>query len=738
MPQSVIQRSFGSGELAPALGARADLAQYAAGLRICRNFLVLKGGGVANRPGLRFIAACKTNSPAVQLLRYESEIAGESVLIEAGVGYLRFFKNGAPVEVSGVPPWDSGTTWVQGDLVTHTGVTYYAINESLNVPPPNAGYWYPLSGSLYEIPHPFGANAFAWDQDGRVLTLTHPATRPHELIFQALTRWIVRPVDTAPVVLPPNNVVLTPGGSGTRAYAYVVTSAAAESYEESQRSGIVLNLGVAEPTPDAPHVLTWDAPLNQDIAEYYVYGDPYNNGVFGFLGTAEDTAFRDVGLLPDFGLTPPIARPLFTAAGDYPSASASHQQRRFFAHTSNSPDGVWASRVGFPANFGISSPLQDDDALTFRLRGSRHHHPVRHLLGLKRLVVLTDAGVWTIPGDAAGVLTPSAIHADQETYTGAAAVKPATIGNAILYVQARGSILHDVRFDQEVQGLSGRDLTVFSPHLFEGHTIRRLDYAHTPHSIVWAVRDDGVLLGLTYLRDQDVWGWHRHDTAGVFEDVCVIPEPGEDAIYAIVGRTIDGDPVRYLERLEPRAIVDFDADAFFVDSGLTYSGAPVNTVTGLDHLEGRVVAVVGDGEVVFGGNPDADNAADFTVTGGTLPVDLPASYSTIHAGLAIRYAEIETLELDVAGVEVRDRVKRVASVSLLLERSSRRFLAGPDVAHLRQVKVENWEPVEDAHTGQIEMPLTGWFSKQGRIRIRQVDPLPLTILGIIPNVDLGG
>src|SRR3990172_1492356 len=356
MPQSVIQRSFGFGELAPAMGPRADLAQYSAGLRLCRNFLVLKGGGVANRPGLRFIAACKTNSPAVQLLRYESEIAGESVLIEAGAGYLRFFKNGAPVEVSGVAAWSGATSYVPGDLVVHTGVHYYATAESLGAAPPHASYWYALAGTLYEIPHPFGAQAFAWDQDGRVLTLTHPSTRPHELIYQALTRWIVRPVDTAPVVLPPNNVVLTPGGSGTRAYAYVITSAAAETYEESQRSGIVLNLGVAEPTPDAPHLLTWDAPLNQDIAEYYVYGDPYNNGVFGFLGTAEGLAFRDVGLLPDFSLTPPIARPLFTAAGDYPSASASHQQRRVFANTATLPDGVWASRVGFPANFGISSP----------------------------------------------------------------------------------------------------------------------------------------------------------------------------------------------------------------------------------------------------------------------------------------------------------------------------------------------------------------------------------------------
>lgn len=731
----VVQRSFGGGELAPALHARADQVKYLTGLRTCRNFLVLRAGGVANRPGLRFIEACKTTSASVRLLPYASEVAGESLLIEAGNGYFRFFKNGAAVTVTGVSAWSAVTVYTWGDLAVQAGVTYWAKIPSLNHVPPNATFWSALPGSLLEIWHPFGADAFAWSQSGRTITLTHEDHAPYELTFEALTRWTVKPVTTAPTILPPTAVVLTPGGAGARRFAYVVTAAQAETYEESLPSGAVINLGCAEPTPLAPHALTW-TPVT-GAAEYCVYCDPYGNGTYGFVGTATGVAaFNDVGFVPDFTVTPPIARVLFASATNYPKVSTAYQQRRFFGGTKTTPDGVWASRTGFPSNFGISSPLQDDDALTFRMAGG-NHHPVRHLVGLKTLIVLTDAGDWTV-GEPKVPLTPNAIPADQETYVGCHATPPVVVGNSILYVQARGSILRDLRFDVAVEGLAGRDLTVFSSHLVDGHTIRRVDYAQTPHSIVWAVRDDGVLLGLTYLREQDVWGWHRHDTDGDIEDLCVVPEADEDGVYVIVRRTIGGGSVRYIERLAPREILDFDADCFFVDSGLSYSGVPVNNVSGLAHLNGQVVAVVGDGDVIYDGDPTGTHAADFTVTGGTLPVDLPASYSHIHAGLPIRFPELETLDLDVDGQSVREKQKRVASLHVLLDASSRSFLAGPDASHLRRYTAPDFEPAADAFSGQVEINLTSTFNVYGRVLIRHDQPLPLTILGVIPHVTLGG
>lgn len=740
-PQSVLQRSFAGGELSPALSARADLAQYLAGLKTCRNFIVQRHGGVANRTGLRMIHECKTTSAIVKILRYVHETPGESLLIEAGVNYLRFYQHGALLTISTpADAYDNGQDYVIGDLVLSGGATYYCVKDTVGHAPPNATYWAALpvdsvSGEpILEIPTPFAsADLFNWSQSGRTLTLTQRGVAPHELIFVALTRWVFRAVDTAPLVTAPTNLVLTPPGVGLRKFAYIVTGAAPGSYEESEHSNVAVALTCLAPTPDAPHVLDWDellVPLVTGVTapEYYVYCDPYDNGTFGFIGTATaQHSFKNPGIDPDFTLTPPLARILFTATNEFPHVSATFQQRRIFAQTNEVPDGVWASRVGFPSNFGIASPLQDDDAITFRIAGN-DQHPVRHLVPLKvGLVMLTDGGEWTAQGPDGHAIIPNGIQVDQATYVGAAGdVRPAPVGNAIIYVQARGSLVHDLKFDIQVEGLAGRDLTIFAGHLFDGFTIDALDYARTPHSIVWCVRSDGQLLGLTYIQEQTVWGWHRHDTAGRFEDVCVVPAPGEDQPYFIVSRTIGGTTRRFIERLEPRTIVNWNLDSFFLDCGLTYSGAATASVGGLDHLNGQLVGAVGDG-VYLG---------VFTVSGGS--ITLPSAASIIHVGLLQPGVEIETLDLDVNATNVRDRVKRVNGLTLLLDNSRTSASVGPDATHLTQLRRAINDPTGVAFSGPIELNTISTFNKTGRILVRHAEPLPMTILGVIPNVEIGG
>ena len=260
----------------------------------------------------------------------------------------------------------------------------------------------------------------------------------------------------------------------------------------------------ADPTVQAPHEMSWDAV--DGAAEYYVYCDPYGNGTYGFIGTATgQTTFFDVGFTPDFTVTPPLPREPFLT--DYPRQAANYQQRRWFANTVLNPDAVYGSRTGFISNFNVSSPLQDDDAVTFKIAGNQHN-PVRHMVGLKALIVLTDAGVWAVTGGQVGVpITPSQLSADQETYVGVAPdIAPVVVGNAVIYVQARGAIVCDLRFDQAVEGFAGRDLTLYATHLFDGYTIVDMDFQQTPNSTVWMARSDGTLLGLTYLRDQEILG----------------------------------------------------------------------------------------------------------------------------------------------------------------------------------------------------------------------------------------
>ncbi len=302
------------------------------------------------------------------------------------------------------------------------------------------------------------------------------------------------------------------------------------------------------------------------------------DGQYGWIGVAGGTTFRDKNYNTDAFDTPPQDRQPFDAAGDYPSAATFYQQRLTFGNTNNTPEGVWTSKSALRKNFMISTPLQDDDAVTFELVG-RQVNAVRHLIEVGKLLVFTASGEWSISGDAGGVLTPSDINPQHHTENGSGSLPPLVVAGDALYVQARGSVVRNLAFEFETDGYRGNELSIFAAHLFDKFTLVDWAYQQIPHSIVWAVRNDGTLLGLTYVREHAVFGWHRHEFGNdSVENVAVVPEGSEDALYVVVNRTIDGSTKRYIERLYTRQIDDI-VDSVFMDSTLTFDGRNTGATT---------------------------------------------------------------------------------------------------------------------------------------------------------------
>ena len=99
-----------------------------------------------------------------------------------------------------------------------------------------------------------------------------------------------------------------------------------------------------------------------------------------------------------------------------------------------------------------------------------------------------------------------------------------------------------------------------------------------------------------------------NQAAAIVESVTSIPSGAEDQVYISVRRKINGSTVRHVEFLKPIEFGTDVADAFFLDSGLTYDSTATSTITGLNHLEGEVVSVLADGST----HPDK------TVSGGAL------------------------------------------------------------------------------------------------------------------------
>ena len=150
-------------------------------------------------------------------------------------------------------------------------------------------------------------------------------------------------------------------------------------------------------------------------------------------------------------------------------------------------------------------------------------------------------------------------------------MQPVVVGKSVLFVERGGKLVRDLAYSLEVDGYRGNDVSILANHFFERYAIKEWSYQQKPDSIIWAVREDGALLGFTYQREHDVWAWHYHVTDGEFESVATIPtDSGLDETYFIVKRTINGQTKRYVERLRDRLPTDDVQDAFFVDSGLSY------------------------------------------------------------------------------------------------------------------------------------------------------------------------
>jgi hypothetical protein len=252
-------------------------------------------------------------------------------------------------------------------------------------------------------------------------------------------------------------------------------------------------------------------------------------------------------------------------ASGWPSCSTYFQQRQVFGGSPLYPQSVWMTRTNSYADFSTSNPILDDDALTLTLASSQIDQ-VRSLFSLDRLVMFTQGGNWVTGSGQDDVITPANISAKLQNYYGAGSLAPLGVGNAVLYYGSGGTI-RDMGYDYASDSYSGNDLTVLSPHLFENHYLVDWTFQTSPFPIIWGVREDGVLLGGTYLKDQQVIGWHQHSIGGgTVESVCVINECRQDHLYMIVYR----NGVRSIEYISNR--IDDLYEQFFVDSGVTYDG----------------------------------------------------------------------------------------------------------------------------------------------------------------------
>ena len=745
MSANLLFRSFAGGEITPEMFGRMDLVKFQTGLQKALNFLTLPHGPQDRRPGTQMINEVKDSTKAARLIPFVFS-ADQAVVIEFGNQTIRFHTStGSVLESS------QAITSIVGSTVNKVAHGYsvgdwiWFTNRFLKVGTAAADSFTTtdLAGAsamatgttmarLYTLASPYlEADLFAlhYAQDSDVLTITHPSYATRELARLGAANWTLNTVSFAPTLPAPAGVTVTatkPTPTNVTTQTYVVTSVDDDGVTESLASASdddTNNLTIAGNF----NTITWSAAAG--AARYNVY--KLRGGAYGYIGQTTGLSIVDDNITADTTKAPPEdIYELNTGAGLYPAAVSYYEQRRWFGGPSNFPQAMYATRSGTESNLTNSIPSRDDDALSFSIK-AQQNNAIRHLLPLSDLVALTAGGEWRIFSDGAPAITPTSLSTKPQGYAGANNVQPVLTSGTVLYVQAQGSRIREFAVNPDSAGTSYKsvDMSIMAPHLFNSKTITDLAYSRAPDQRLWAVRSDGYLLSMTYVPEQQVYGWNQHNTDGVFESVCVIPENNEDAVYVVARRTIDGRSVRFIERFKTR-LFDAQEDAYFVDCGSTYDSTPTTTISTAWHLEGETVTILADGAEV---TPQEVVNGAFTI---------PTAASVIHYGLPYN-SDMQGLPLALEGAPAggQGRTKNVNKVYVRVSRSSL-IQAGPTFTKLRRYPAraisDDYGSPPALRTGEVSMSIDPSWNQDGSWCLRQSAPLPLMVLSVALDYAAGG
>ena len=868
MSENVIQTSFAAGELSPNLFARVDFAKYRSGAGTMRNFFVDYRSGASTRPGTEFIRPVRYSWDPFfsksRLVRFQQSTTVTYVL-EFGQGYIRFVTQGSSVveaafSVTAVTKGATtritvpGHNYIEADTVFISNVggipqinnRYYTVSgvvgsdftiiDALTNTQVNSTNWPAFTAAgiaqrVYTIATPYLATELSqlkFSQNASVMNITHPNHPPYTLTLIAATSWVLVPAVFGASIGSPVSIFATPSTLGPVSYKYTITAIDDRNQESAPPAAATFGSFSDLRTVAGSNTITWSGVAGATAYNIYGGSPAYGpiDGTLGGLGyigsvTSATTMFVDSNIEPDFSQTPPVHDNPFI--GVNPAVSSYFQQRLVFANGGgNLVQTFWASKTGAYYNFDISTPTQANDAITAELV-SLEVNEIESLIPMPTgLIALTTNGAWQINGGAGGVATqggpisPASITATPQAYIGANGVPPIVVNYDILFIQAKGSIVRDLTFNIYQNIYTGSDISILSSHMFYNHQILEWAYAEEPFKSIWCVREDGILLGLTLVKEQDMYGWSRHDTRGNFKSVATITEGQFDATYMIVERPNPrgfGNVVQ-IERFADRTFQFGAEDAWCVDAGIknplnfpnatlsctapdadgiviivsnvpvftpdmvgwivrvgggilevrtyltnrtmdtrviapivdvipddpqnrpdvaavgTWSiDKPFTTVFGLDHLEGQQVVVLADGGVVNG----------LTVHDGSVTLPHPATKVIVGYGFQ---AQLQTMPLDLGNEinSIQGKRKKVAALTVRVK-DSRGVKAGRTFSTVTPIKELNRTTLMGLAvpllTSDERIVMDPLWDVPGQICIQVDDPLPATVLGVIPEVVVG-
>lgn len=665
-----MQFSFNGGIVSPEMFGRFDQAKYQTGVAKCKNFYVELYGGLTYRAGFRYVHHYDFALGTMRLIPFVFSEEQAVVLAIRG-GAVNFFADGGML-----------------------------LNDD---------------DSPLEIVLPYATEhlmQLRYAQSADVITITHPNYPPRKIIRRGATNWTTEEVTVGYGLTPPLSIQGTihkPNTTGyvEREYIYQVTAVNEENESAaSERSPVLKN----DLTLSGNYnTITWEAV--EGATRYNVF--KLRSGLASYIGETTELSFTDDYIETNGAITPPLIRDPFEY---YPTAIAYHGQRKVYGGGFQSPQWLRMSRTATDDNFGYHIPLQDTDSIQVRF-AARDGNGVKHLVPISDLMILTSGAVWKLSAD--GAVTATSVSVNPQSYVGANDVTPVQIGGAAVFSSDQTGHVHEISLSQGYNAsYQVMDLSIMCPHLFEGRKIIDCALLRNPLNIVFFVRDDGVLLSLTYEPQQQVWAWAEHETQGKFLSVAAIPEDDQTVLYALVER----NGFRMIERLLLRQPISLE-DHCLLDSSYQYTGEAVETLSGLDWLEGKTVSVFADG----GDKPEV------VVANGE--IKLSRKLSNVWIGLNYE-GEVESLPLYA---QYANPVKpKIASQAYLRVLGTQNIIVGVNQNSLMTMPITEHKPRSLERYGQplnlisgiVQIPVASPYDRDLQITVKHDKPLPMKLLAL--------
>ena len=737
MPRTTLAlTSFVSGEFSPKMDGRSDFDKYSSGTKTLENFLIHPQGAATRRVGTQFIAEVKDSTKKTRLIPFEFSTT-QTYILEFGDQYIRFFKDKGQITestktITGItqanPAVVTSAThgYSNGDFIIITsvvgmtqvnGVTFKVANQTTNtfelqtVNGTNinstAYTAYSSAGDanrIYQISTPYlEAELFdiKFAQSADVMYIVHPNHETNKLSRTGHTSWSLNEVVFTDVpYLAPNTTAITLTPSATSGSGITITAST-------------------------------NAFVSTDVNRLVSFSNGYAritafNSATNVTADVEDD-FDNTTATTDWKLG------AFSDTTGHPSCVSFFEQRLVFAGTISEPQTLYFSKAGDYEN--MTAGTNADDAMVYTI-ASNQVNAIRYMKAVRTLVVGTTGGEFTVSADGTdAAVTPTNVTIKRQSSFGAANVDAIPAGNAILFLQKAKRKIRELQYNFDSDGYQAADLCILNDTVTKSG-INEMVFQQEPDSIIWCVRDDGVLAGLTYQRSENVVAWHIHIFGGSFGSGNAVCETAatisgtltEDELWVIVKRTINGSTKRYIECFSDFDFDETDATDFkFLDSHLSYSGASTTTLSGLSHLEGQTVSVLADGSV----------HANKTVSSGSITLDRAVTKACV--GLPYN-SVLQTMRIEGGAAEgtSQGKTKRISKVVLRLFETVG-VKVGPSLTDLETVPFRTTSsalssPVDTLLAGDKEIEFRDDYNSDGFIFVKQDQPLPCSILAIYPTL----